>query len=84
MFKLKKRWKLKMLCVCVIVFSLTAYAAAQSLCECAIEGDLEKIKLLIAEGANVNMINWAGVTPLHFAADRGHKEAVQLLISKGC
>ena len=25
----------------------------------------------------------AGVTPLHFAADRGHKEVVQLLISKG-
>jgi len=83
MFKSKKRWKLKMLCLCVIVFSLSGYAAAQSLCECAVRGDLEKIKLLILEGADVNMINRAGVTPLHFAADRGHKEVVQLLISKG-
>ena len=72
-----------MLYLCVIVCSLSGYAAAQSLCECAIRGDLEKINLLIAEGADVNMIDTAGVTPLHFAADRGHKEVVQLLISKG-
>ena len=83
MFKSKKRWKLIMLYICVIGFSLSGYAAAQLLCECAIRGDLDKTNLLIAEGANVNMVDSAGVTPLHFAADRGHKEIVHLLISKG-
>ncbi len=83
MFKSKKHRKLTMLYLCVIVCSLSGYAAAQSLCEGAKRGDLEKINLLIAEGADVNMTDTAGVTPLHFAADRGHKEVVQLLISKG-
>jgi ankyrin repeat protein len=83
MFKSKNGLKLKMLYLCVIVLSLSGYAAAQSLCECAIRGDLDKTNLLIAEGANVNMVDSYGVTPLHFAADRGHKEIVQLLISKG-
>jgi len=83
MFKSNKRWELTMLYFCAIIFSLSGYATAQSLCECAINGDLEKINLLIADGGDVNMVNRAGVTPLHFAADRGHKEVVQLLISKG-
>ena len=51
MFKSKKRPKLTMLYLCVIVSALSGYATAQSLCECAIRGDLEKINLLIAEGA---------------------------------
>ena len=83
MFKSKKRWKLRVLYSCVIVFSFSGYAVAQSLCECAVNGDLENTQLLIAQGADVNMTNWSGVTPLHFAADRGHKEVVQLLVSKG-
>jgi len=65
MSKSKKRWKLKMLYLCVAVFWLSGYAAAQSLCECAVGGDLENTQRLIAQGADVNMINWAGVTPLH-------------------
>jgi ankyrin repeat protein len=83
MFKSKKRWGFRMLYLCVIIVSLSGYATAQSLCECAKRGDLNEANLLIAEGVDVNMVDLYGVTPLHFAADRGHKEIVQLLISKG-
>jgi ankyrin repeat protein len=38
---------------------------------------------MIAKGADVNMTDTVGVTPLHFAADRGHEEVVRLLIRKG-
>jgi ankyrin repeat protein len=83
MFKSTKRWKLVMLCFYAIIFALSGYAAAQSLHECAIEGDLKKTNLLIGEGVDVNIVDTCGVTPLHFAADRGHKEVMELLIKQG-
>ena len=83
MFKSSKRLKLAMLYFCTLILLLTGYAAAQSLCDCAMRGDIQKVNLLISQGADVKMVNWAGVTPFHFAADRGHKDVVQLLISKG-
>ena len=73
MFKSHKRWKLMMLCFYVIIFSLSGYATADPLHDCAKEGDIEKVNLLIAEGANINSIDENGLTPLHCAADQGHK-----------
>ena len=46
-------------------------------------GHKEVAELLIAKGADVNMKDVEGVTPLHLAADRGHTEVVELLITKG-
>jgi hypothetical protein len=46
-------------------------------------GDLAKLSALIEEGANVNVKNMWGETALHYAAERGHKEVVELLIAKG-
>ena len=40
-------------------------------------------ELLIANGANVNVKNKAGITPLHSAAKQGHKEISELLIHNG-
>ena len=46
-------------------------------------GHKEIVGLLIAEGANVNMKNNFGSTPLHHAASKGYKEIVELLIMAG-
>jgi ankyrin repeat protein len=83
MFKSNKPWKLMMLYFFVIIFSLSGYAAADPLHECAKEGDIQKVNLLIAQGADVNIIDENGLTPLHCAADQGHKKVVELLILKG-
>ena len=46
-------------------------------------GDIEAVKLFIAEGVDVNANNLGGETPLHFAAAYGHKEIAELLIAEG-
>ncbi len=52
------------------------------------EGSIENVKKAIANGANVNAKGYRSYgslvkPPLHYAAQYGHKEIVQLLISKG-
>jgi hypothetical protein len=41
------------------------------------------VRLLIAKGADVNAKGRSGWTPLHFAANGGHREVAKLLIAKG-
>ena len=44
----------------------------------------EVAELLITKGANINALgNFNQETPLHHAAEEGHKEVVELLIAKG-
>ena len=83
MCKFGKRWKLIMVYICAIIFSISGFAVAEPLLEAAKEGDLSKVEGLIAEGSDVNIADGNGTTPLHFAADRGHIDVVELLISKG-
>ena len=83
MFKSDKGCKLLMLCLFVVILSLSGYAVAAPLHEAAKEGDLPKVNSLIEGGADLNVRNENGATPLHFAADRGHKDVAELLISKG-
>ena len=40
-------------------------------------------KLLLERGAQPNMENYLGATPLHSAAHYGRKEMVQLLLERG-
>lgn len=47
------------------------------------EGDLKKIQLLIAEGANVNAVNKSLQTPLHYACQRNNVEVVKYLLKSG-
>jgi cytohesin len=53
------------------------------LVQSAIQGDLGKIKDLLARGADVNARDSQGYTALHMAAGRRDKEAVEFLISRG-
>ena len=46
-------------------------------------GETEKIKSYIEQGADVNVRDKSGGTPLHSVAEKGHKETAELLIEKG-
>ena len=50
--------------------------------EAANTGNKEIVELLIAKGADVNVMRFDG-TPLHLAAVIGHKEIIEILIAKG-
>ena len=46
-------------------------------------GNVEDVKLHLADGADVNAKGYRGRTPLHLAAGNGHKEIAELLIQNG-
>jgi len=83
MFNLGKRWKLIMVYIYAVIFSLSGFAVAEPVHEAAKEGDLAKVKSLITEGSDVNVRDEIGFTPLHYAAYRGYKDVAGLLILKG-
>ena len=47
------------------------------------KGNIEAVKQFLADGADVNVKDKDGGTPLSYAAFEGHKEIVELLIAKG-
>lgn len=47
------------------------------------KGDAERVKALLAQGANVNAKSPYGATGLFFAADRGNLEIVKILLDRG-
>lgn len=53
------------------------------LLDAARQGESEEIKLLLEEGAGVNVKNENGWTPLHWATRNGHADAVRVLLDKG-
>jgi ankyrin repeat protein len=83
MFNLGKRWILTMVYIYAVIFLLSVFAAAEPIHDAAKEGDLAKVKILIAEGSDVNVRDENGLTPLHFAAYRGYKDVTELLVLNG-
>jgi len=67
--------------VCFVFFS--SHASAQPLIEAARKGDIDTIKGLLDNGADVNEKNNYEATALMFAAVNGHIDAVRLFIEKG-
>ncbi|WP_265025522.1 ankyrin repeat domain-containing protein [Wolbachia endosymbiont (group A) of Bibio marci] len=47
----------------------------------ALEGNIEKVKSLISEGADVNATSELKETPLHWAARRGNQKVVEVLLN---
>lgn len=72
--------------ICLLLL-LPLFAQAQDLndelLEAARKSDLEKVKSLLAKGANVNAKSPYGVTPLGFACSRGSVEVVKILLDHG-
>jgi ankyrin repeat protein len=54
-----------------------------ALMEACTKGATEFPALLLAHGANVNLANSRGITPIHYAAQKGSVDLVRLLVSKG-
>ena len=57
--------------------------STDSLHHAAADGDLERVKLLLVKGLDVDTRDDRGMTPLHLAAEKGHKNVVEFLIAKG-
>jgi len=59
-------------------------ADADSLFTAAVGGDLAEVKRLVVDcGANPNIQDKDGYTPLHYAAWKGHLKVVELLLEHG-
>ena len=55
----------------------------QELIAAAIDGDIEKVKALIAAGADVNAKDNDEYTALDYAKDGGHTEIIKILKAAG-
>jgi len=66
-----------------MLIQVEAQVKVEHLHQAADKCDIEQVKLLISEGAEVNVKCHDGMTPLHYAAREGHKEIVELLLAHG-
>ena len=83
MFNLVKHWKLIILVINVMIFTISTFSSAEPLNDAAKEGDLDEVKRLIEKGANIEVRDVSKSTPLYNAVDRGNKDVVEFLILKG-
>ena len=60
----------------VSIYSMDIFNAAKT-------GNVNRVRELIAAGADVNQQDNNGYTPLHWAAENGHQTVVQALIAAG-
>jgi len=49
----------------------------------AIAGNIQQIEQLLAEGADIDMADESGASPLHLAVSHNQREATELLLAKG-
>jgi len=59
------------------------HSGEENLQGAVVGGDVGKVRKFLEEGAEVDSVDKYGFTALHLAADRGHKEIVQILLEKG-
>jgi|GEM_PF-5397758 len=71
-----KEYKLKMK-------KLPSYLYLDEILKAALEGNLDAIKSLVDQGADVNIKDKDDLTPLHNAVKKGHVEVVKYLVSQG-
>jgi ankyrin repeat protein len=75
------------LAVATMIFSLSmaaSTAAVAPLVDAAARGDLDTVRYLLRDGADVNEAQGDGMTALHWAAERGDAELADMLIYAGC
>jgi len=84
--KLSKR----ILALMAVLFFVTSSAIGDEIHDAAAGGDLEKVKALLKENPKLVFSKpvgadapFPGFTPLHRAAQLGHKDVAELLLAKG-
>ncbi|MEJ2704119.1 MAG: ankyrin repeat domain-containing protein, partial [Sedimentisphaerales bacterium] len=63
--------------------STFAQNEARTLHQAIVDGDIDKVKSLIAKGTDINVTNMLGGTPLHTAISKKQQAIAEFLISKG-
>ncbi|MGB2866682.1 MAG: ankyrin repeat domain-containing protein [Sedimentisphaerales bacterium] len=66
-----------------VIDILRQHGATETLHGAVTSGNIGEVKRLLSEGKDVNSRDSEGQTPLHLAANRGHKEMVEVLIANG-
>jgi ankyrin repeat protein len=51
--------------------------------DAAMRGDIDRVRVLLHEGADVNAAHGDGMTALHWAADRGDPSLAEVLLAAG-
>ena len=67
----------------VLLLGCIKHTPLENIFEAIERGNIRIVKWHLAAGADVNVKNGRGITPLHDACSEGHKEIAKLLISKG-
>jgi ankyrin repeat protein len=69
--------------IATAAFAVVLGAAAETVPDAAMTGDLATVRALLKSGADVNAAQGDGVTGLHWAARQGHEELARTLIVAG-
>jgi ankyrin repeat protein len=70
--------------VMLVTLAWSSLAFCGEIHDAAQSGDLEKVKTLLKDNSDlVSSKDTNGLTPLHVAADWGHKDVAELLLAKG-
>ncbi len=83
MFRVECSRAIKLLIPIVIALAVVGCGPEPSIHEAAAGGNIKRVKQHLIEGVDVNAKYKDGWTPLHMAAEGGHREIVDLLIAKG-
>ncbi|UCF15749.1 MAG: ankyrin repeat domain-containing protein, partial [Phycisphaerales bacterium] len=73
----------------LLVLSLSPWADVaraqpkKDLIQAAVDGDLDRVKALVADGENINSVNMMSMTPLVVAAWHDHMDVCEFLVEKG-
>lgn len=72
----------------LLIFSCNIFGAefsqmAKDMHKACATGDLDKVKSLVAEGADINMGNYISAMPLYIASEKGNLDIVEYLLSIG-
>jgi len=69
--------------IAIMLMAWTTAAHATSLIDLVAKGDVQGVKAAIAHGADVNVKNKYGDTPISWASRNGHADVVKMLLDHG-